>query len=414
MAEPPRWLEGSLWRCRPFPHSFRSMTVRTGDPKPLRLSPPRHVCEALTGGCAARDAALVTEPYQAIGLVPTMWGIRRRDEITKNLDHLEHLIKAAFWLGGLDQPVRLVAIPEGALQGFTDEVMDLDHEDYARECAIDIPGPETERLGELARQWDVFIMAQAKARHEEFPGRFFNVGFVIDPNGEVILRHHKLVPLLPVEHSLTPHNVWDKWVELYGMTLDAFYPVVDTEIGRLGIMMANEGSYPENARGLAMNGAEVVYRASYPHPHTGNELFEIQSRARALDNNFYVLAPNLATYYLYPEAPDPIDTFGGRSMVIDFKGRVVGQHLYGAGSSYVAGTIDIEALRYHRTHAQWDNWMKDLRTEIYQLVYQEPIYPKNMYLDRAPFTHAEFREQVIAKQIETMIEREIWLRPDRV
>ena len=30
-------------------------------------------------------------------------------------------------------------------------------------------------------------------------------------------------------------------------------------------MMANEGSYPENARGLAMNGAEVVYRASFPH-----------------------------------------------------------------------------------------------------------------------------------------------------
>ena len=34
---------------------------------------------------------------------------------------------------------------------------------------------ETERLGELARQWDIFIMAQAKARHEEFPGRYFNV-----------------------------------------------------------------------------------------------------------------------------------------------------------------------------------------------------------------------------------------------
>ena len=71
----------------------------------------------------------MTEPYQAIGLVPTMWGIRRREEIAKNLDHLEHLVKAAFWLGGLDLPVRLVAIPEGALQGFTDEVMDTDHED---------------------------------------------------------------------------------------------------------------------------------------------------------------------------------------------------------------------------------------------------------------------------------------------
>jgi hypothetical protein len=44
---------------------------------------------------------------------------------------------------------------------------------------------------------------------------------------------------------------WDKWVELYGRNLDAFYPVADTAIGRLGFLMANEGSYPENARGLA-------------------------------------------------------------------------------------------------------------------------------------------------------------------
>src|ERR1700759_250934 len=283
------------------------------------------------------------EPYQAIGLVPTMWGIRRREEIAKNLEHISHLFKAAFWLGGLDQPVRLVAIPEGALQGFTDEVMDLDHETYAREGAIDIPGPETEAIGELAWQWGVFVMAQAKARHPEFPGRFFNVGFIVAPSGEVILRHHKVVPLLPVEHSVTPHNVWDRWVELYGASLDSFYPVVDTEIGRLGFLMANEGSYPENARGLAMNGAEVVYRGPYPHPHVGNGLFEVLNRARALDNNFYLIACNVGTYYLHTDSDVPIDTFGGGSAVIDYRGQIVGRHDYSAGSSGVAGTIDVGA-----------------------------------------------------------------------
>jgi predicted amidohydrolase len=351
----------------------------------------------------------VTEPYQAIGLVPTMWGIRRREEIAKNLDHLEHLIKAAFWLGGLDQPVRLVAIPEGALQGFTDEVMDLDHEEYARECAIDIPGPETERLGELARQWDIFIMAQAKARHEEFPGRFFNVGFVIDPAGEVILRHHKLVPLLPVEHSVTPHNVWDRWVELYGETLDAFYPVVDTEIGRLGIMMANEGSYPENARGLAMNGAEVVYRASFPH--RASDAFVVQTRARALDNNMYVIAPNLGTYYLTVDSETPIDTFGGHSLIADHQGRVVGELSYSGSSSWVAGTIDIDALRRFRSNSRWGNWMKDLTTEQYRLIYEQDIYPKNIYLDRAPYTHEEYREHVLEPQIRKLQERGIYAPP---
>src|SRR5689334_23593390 len=342
-------------------------------------------------------------PYTAVGLVTTVWGVRERSQIRRNIEHISHVMAAAAWLSSLDLPVRLVAIPEGALQGFTDEVFDLDHEEYAAECAIDVPGEETEALGALAKRWNVFVMAQAKARHPEFPGRFFNMGFVIDPGGELVLKHHKVATLYPVEHSVTPHDVWDRWVELYGDGLDAFYPVADTEIGRLAVLMANEGSYPENARGLAMNGAEVVYRASYPHPHTGNEFFEIQNRARALDNNYYILAPNLATYYLEQDSDLPIDTFGGQSMIVDYKGRIVGKHLYGAGSSYCAGTIDIDAMRKFRAQAQWDNWMKDLRTELYQLIYEQSIYPANLYLNRAPYTHSEFRTEVIDKDRKSVV-----------
>src|SRR5579864_7343444 len=88
----------------------------------------------------------VIEPYQVVGLIQTMRGIRHRDEIQWNLEHISHMIKAASWLSSMDLPVRLICIPEGGLQGFTDEVLDLDHEQYARECAIDIPGPETEYL----------------------------------------------------------------------------------------------------------------------------------------------------------------------------------------------------------------------------------------------------------------------------
>ncbi len=145
---------------------------------------------------------------------------------------------------------------------------------------------------------------------------------MLSPDGEIILRHHKVVPLLPVEHSVTPHNVWDKWIEPYGHSLDAFYPVADTDVGRLGFLMANEGSYPENARGLAMNGAEVVYRGPYPHPHVGN----------------------VGTYYLNSESAVPIDTFGGGSAVIDYRGQIVGRHDYSGGSSWVAGTIDVEEV----------------------------------------------------------------------
>jgi hypothetical protein len=69
-------------------------------------------------------------------------------------------------------------------------------------------------------------------------------------------------------------------------------------------------------------------------------------------------------------------------------------------------------MRDHRARAQWDNWLKDLRTELYQLLYEQPIYPKNLYLDRAPMKHAEYREQVIERQIALMHERGIWVKPD--
>jgi beta-ureidopropionase len=98
---------------------------------------------------------------------------------------------------------------------------------------------------------------------------------------------------------------------------------------------------------------------------------------------------------------------------IDYKGRIVGQQDYGAGSTYVGGVNDIEALRDHRARAQWDNWMKDLCTALYQILYEQPIYPKNLYLQRAPMKHARYREQVIKCQVRLMHERGIWVEPER-
>jgi beta-ureidopropionase len=120
------------------------------------------------------------KPYTAVGLIPSVRGIRKRRDIKINLEHLKHLAKAACWLSALDLPVRLIAVPEGALQAFNDEVLDLDHVKFARECAIDIPGEETEELGKLAREYDAFIIAQAKAHHPDWRDRFFNVGFILN------------------------------------------------------------------------------------------------------------------------------------------------------------------------------------------------------------------------------------------
>ena len=66
--------------------------------------------------------------------------------------------------------------------GFSDEVLDADHADYANTCCIDIRAGNR-RGGKLARQWNVYIMAQAKARHPDWKNAF--QWLHRDPDGKV-------------------------------------------------------------------------------------------------------------------------------------------------------------------------------------------------------------------------------------
>ncbi len=171
-----------------------------------------------------------------------------------------------------------------------------------------------------------------------------------------------------------------------------------------------EGSYPETARGLAMNGAEIIYRPSYPEPYVANDLWEIQNRARALDNTMYVVAPNPAAYLPSPESAFPIDTFGGNTMIVDYQGRMVSNHKGGGAASYAGGIIDIEALRQYRARSLWGNWLKDLRTEQFRLIYDQPLFDKNRCLTKAPVKHDE-NDEVFRASIKKLHDLGIWKKP---
>jgi hypothetical protein len=95
-------------------------------------------------------------------------------------------------------------------------------------------------------------------------------------------------------------------------------------------------------------------------------------------------------------------------MIVNYRGRIVGEQAYGGCATFVSGPIDVAALRKHRCTSQWTNWMKDIRAEMAQLIYEKPIYPKNLYLDREPMRHAEYAEKVIKPQIQLMRDRGIW------
>ena len=245
-------------------------------------------------------------PYMAIGLSTVVYGIGSRKDIQRNLDTIEDAIHAAMSVVSINLPVKIVALAEGALTGFTDEAFDLPHRIAARDLFIEIPGEETERLGRIAAHYETYLIAQCKARWPEvMKERYFNTLFVISPEGKVV---HKAAKnhVWCREHSCTPHDVYDRWVEVFGESLEAFYPVLRTDdIGNIGSICCSDGEYPEAVRALAFNGAEVVYRPSEAIPMTnsgypGGGTWMIQNQAHAHFNSVYMICPNVGPVYVTP------------------------------------------------------------------------------------------------------------------
>ena len=106
-------------------------------------------------------------PYLAVGLSTVVHGVGERKHIERNLAIVEDGIHAAMSVIGINMPVRVIALSEGALTGFTDEAFDVPHVTAARDLFIDVPGEETERLAALARHYDVYLLVQCKARWPE-------------------------------------------------------------------------------------------------------------------------------------------------------------------------------------------------------------------------------------------------------
>ena len=354
-------------------------------------------------------------PYLAVGLSTVIYGISERKQIRHNLENIEEVIHAAVSMVNINMPVKIVALAEGALTGFTDEIFDLPHVMAARDLFIDIPGEETEQLGRLAKLYNTYIIGQCKARWPEvMADRYFNTLFVIGPNGKVV---HKAAKnhVWCRERSCVPHDVYDRWVELYGDGIEALYPVLKTDdIGNIGTICCSDGEYPEAVRALTFNGAEVVYRPSEATPMTtagypGGGTWMIQNQGHAEFNSVYMLCPNAGPVYLGATSKHPVDIAGGSAHIVDYRGQVV-SYSASTNNSVVAATVDIEALRQFRAMSLNNNWLKDLRTELFSRMYEKPIHPKNLWLNVEPKSHAEV-DEIYRANIQGLVDRGTWTKP---
>lgn len=135
----------------------------------------------------------------------------------------------------------------------------------------------------------------------------------------------------------------------------------------------------------------------------------VQNRGHAEFNSLYMLCPNIGPVYLSANSKHPVDISGGNSHIVGYRGEVLSHSAQGS-NTVVSAIIDIEALRQYRAMNLNSNWLKDLRTELFQEMYANPIHPKNLWMEQDPQHHNEV-DKVYRANIESLYERGTWTRP---
>jgi predicted amidohydrolase len=268
----------------------------------------------------------------------------------------------------------LVVLPEFAMQGPPHGASIAQWIENA--CAA-IPGPITRPLQELARRQSIFIAGNQFENDPRWPSRFFNSCFLIDPRGEIILRFRRInTAIWP-----SPHDFMDDYIAEEGF--EGAFPVVETELGRLAMMACGEIAIPEVARVFMMRGAEVIL---HPTNEENSPAQEAAKVARAAENMVYVISANVALGIGFSRDGS---IQGGRSHVLDFRGRTLAFEADAGESFGVSAEIDIDALREARTDIGMANNLARARWDMYRPFYASAIgYPSNRFRD-TPMVNAD-------------------------
>jgi len=208
--------------------------------------------------------------------------------------------------------VQLVLTPELHLMALT-SLLDEATVAPQEELAVDIPGPLTERLGELARETGLWLIPGSV--YERVADGVANTALVFSPSGELVASYRKCFPWEPVEHLV------------YGRRTVCFdIP----EVGRFGLAICHDGAFPEIFRSLAWQGAEAIFQVTFTET-SDRDAETVIARANAIVNQVAVVNVNAAA---------PIAN--GRSLVIDPEGAV--RYEAGVGEELVTAVIDLDQV----------------------------------------------------------------------
>jgi predicted amidohydrolase len=257
------------------------------------------------------------------------------------------------WVG---DDLRLIVLPEYTLQGAPwGETL----AEWRDKAALAIDGPEYAALAAVAKANSVYLCGNSYEVDPHFPELYFQCCWLFDDQGRRILSYRRLISIF----APTPHDVWDKYVEIYG--IDKVFPVADTPLGKLAAIASEEILYPEVARCLAIRGAEVFLHNTSEVASPRLTIKQIARRARALENLAYVVSANNARLH---GIDVPEDSSNGFSDIIDYHGNQM--VVAGVGQSSVAQiSLDMAGLRAYRHKPAMSNMLSRQALEMFASSY---------------------------------------------
>jgi N-carbamoylputrescine amidase len=227
-----------------------------------------------------------------------------------------------------------------------------DHEFF--KLAESVPGPTTERLGALAAELGVVIIASVFEKRAS--GLYHNTAAIIDADGKYLGKYRKM-------HIPDDPQYYEKFYFTPG---DLGFRVWNTRFGRIGVLVCWDQWYPEAARLTALRGAEILFyptaigwlppeKAEYGERQ--QQAWETIQRSHAIANGVFVAAVNRVGF---EPGPSGGIEFWGNSFVADPNGRVLARA--GQEEELLIVRCDLDQVDVVRTH--WP-FLRDRRVDAY-------------------------------------------------
>lgn len=199
-----------------------------------------------------------------------------------------------------------------------------------REQAEPIPGPSSAAMATLARELRIYLLAGSLLEQIPDSPKAYNTSLLIDPAGQTIALYRK-IHLFDVDLA-NGVSLRESDTRAPG---DAAV-VGRCELGTMGLSICYDLRFPELYRALAQQGAQIIFVPSAFTAYTGEAHWESLLRARAIENQSYVIAPAQ-----FGQSAGSFKTYG-HTMIVDPWGKIVAELADGPGIAMAE--IDLEYM----------------------------------------------------------------------